>query len=350
MAFDTKGLFFTITFFGCFTLLFFATKISSDIIFSSFFPEEQGIEKIKNSISLRKTERFEKRWHALASVINAAEIAKKRIVIGFVGDIMLDRGVKEATWNYGNKDFRFPFQNIAETLRGYDILFGNLEGPLSDKGNDAGSLYSFRMDPDAIQGLHFAGFDIVSLANNHIGDWGEEAILDTQARLAGAHIAYAGGGYKPKVLTVGDSAISFLAFSESGVYGIGERYVEDVEQSIKKAKETSDVVIVSFHFGEEYQTEPNRYQQKISRRAIEAGADAIVGHHPHVVQPIEWYKNSFIAYSLGNFVFDQNFSEATMAGLLLEVVIEDKKITEVRPRDVVINKRFQPSFRSDFEK
>lgn len=102
------------------------------------------------------------------------------------------------------------------------------------------------------------------------------------------------------------------------------------------------MVIVSFHFGEEYQSKSNSIQKFWAKLAIDSGADLVIGHHPHVIQEIEKYKGKYIAYSLGNFVFDQGFSQETMRGLLLKVIIENGKIKEVIPIEIKINKFFQP--------
>ena len=101
-------------------------------------------------------------------------------------------------------------------------------------------------------------------------------------------------------------------------------------------------MVASFHFGEEYRDLPDSYQKAIARFAIDAGADLVIGHHPHVVQPVESYRNGYIVYSLGNFVFDQDFSPETMEGMLLEVEIMDKQIVGITPREIKINPRFQP--------
>lgn len=115
-----------------------------------------------------------------------------------------------------------------------------------------------------------------------------------------------------------------------------------MEKAIREAKNLADLVVVSMHYGEEYVLEPDNLQVSISRAAIDAGADLVVGHHPHVVQKTEKYKEGYIAYSLGNFVFDQEFSEETMNGLILKAVIKDKKIKEVILVEIKINQFFQP--------
>lgn len=119
-------------------------------------------------------------------------------VLMFVGDVMLDRGVEYNIENTGKGDFKFPFLKAADYLKGACILVGNLEGPISDKGEKVGSIYSFRNNPKAIEGLKFAGFDILSVANNHIFDYGRDAMEDTFFRLKAAGIDYVGGGFNEK--------------------------------------------------------------------------------------------------------------------------------------------------------
>jgi len=282
---------------------------------------------------------------------------ERKITLFFVGDIMLDRGVKKAIEKYGEGDFKFPFLKIVEFLKEADLLIGNLEGPISDKGKKVGSIYSFRMDPKAIEGLIFAGFDILSVANNHIFDYGREAMEDTFLRLKEAKIDYVGGGFDkieacfPRIKKVKATKIAFLAFTNLGspfweakddVSGVCWLSKENLERAIKEAKDKADLVIVLFHFGNEYEKKPNLEQKDFTHFAIDSGADLVVGHHPHVIQEIEEYKGKYIAYSLGNFIFDQGFSKETMEGLILKVVLDSKKIKEVIPIRFEINQYFQP--------
>ncbi|MCR4306451.1 MAG: CapA family protein, partial [Candidatus Yonathbacteria bacterium] len=228
---------------------------------------------------------------------------------------------------------------------------------VSDQGADQGSVYSFRMSPAVIPALARAGFGVVSVANNHMGDFGTEAVADTFRRLSAASIMHAGGGfteeeaYGPKTITLDGIRIAFLAFSEFGKnyleakeYGPGIAVTsrESLQTSITRAKETSDVVVVSFHFGDEYESEPNDYQKEIAHLAIDLGADLVVGHHPHVVAPLVRYKEGYIAYSLGNFIFDQNFSQETMEGAVLEVELRGARITGAKLTPVRLNAHFQP--------
>jgi len=285
-------------------------------------------------------------------------LEESKIILFVVGDIMLDRGVEYMVKKEGKGDFKFPFLKIADDLKKADILFGNLESIISDKGAKVGSIYSFRAEPEAIEGLIYAGFDIVSVANNHIFDYGREAMEDNFKKLKEAGIGYVGGGFDEKEVRSGvmrelkKTKITFLAYTDKGIKywqatdsrsGIGW-LDEKIKDDIKRVKENSDLVIVSFHTGEEYHSQPTKEQKYFSHLAIDSGADLVIGHHSHVIQPVEKYKNGWVAYSLGNFVFDQSFSEETRKGLLLEVIIKDKKIKEVNPKEIKISDFFQPYF------
>ncbi len=299
------------------------------------------------------------------SVVRAGEaereklLKEKEINIVFVGDIMLGRGVAGQIEKYG--DYRYPFLKIAGEIGKADLAFGNLEGPISVRGVNNKIKYSFRFNPLVIEGLRFAGFDVLSLANNHIFDWGREAIEDTVSILEANEISPVGAGKNyleannPVIKEINGTRIAFFAYSDiepnaraleatKDKAGRSSFDIERIKEEIYAMKrlEIADVIIVSFHWGEEYQRRSNKFQQEIGRSLVEAGADLIVGHHPHVVQEIERYKNGWIAYSLGNFVFDQNFSEDTMKGLMLKAEIKDKKISEIEPIEIKINNSFQP--------
>jgi len=288
---------------------------------------------------------------------------KKTISVVLVGDIMLNRGVEYMMKTEGNGDFRFPFSKIAKDLKKADILFGNLEGPISDKGIKVGSIYSFRAEPEAIEGLTFAGFNLISLANNHAFDYGREALEDCLAKLSKAGIDYVGAGFNegeayggrtPVIKEIEGTKIGFLAYTNlgpeswkaseknSGIAWISEKDFEKIKKDIENAKSQADILIVSLHAGEEYAAEPTQFQIEFSKAAIDAGADLVIGHHPHVVQKSEKYKDKWIFYSLGNFVFDQSFSQETMRGKILEILIKDGKINELIPKKIEINNYFQP--------
>ena len=276
----------------------------------------------------------------------------------FVGDIMLSRSIGNIMEK--NKNYLFPFEFSIDFLKKADLTFGNLEGPISDKGKNQGSIYSFRADPKVVEGLIESGFDILSIANNHIFDWGEPALLDTIDRLEKNNISYIGVGknYQEaneiKIKEINGTKFGFLGltslypksfWAKDNRVGLTEFDEDKILEKIKKAKENkiADVIIISLHWGEEYQTVSNQFQKNLAHKLVDVGADVVVGHHPHVAQDIERYKDGIIFYSLGNFVFDQNFSKETMEGLVTEIKIKDSKIDKVNIYKAQMNKYYQPS-------
>lgn len=273
----------------------------------------------------------------------------------FTGDIMPGRAVEKTVAKYGGGDFSFMFKHVG-FIKEADIAFGNLEGPVSDKGEDLRNLYSFRFKPEVVSALAGIGFDVLSVANNHIGDWGRNAFEDTLSRLKEKNIIATGAGMdkaeavQPKIIEKNGVRVGFLAFTDVGPDWLDAdenssgilNADNDFSSIIKNASGKADVLIVSIHFGEEYQNTSTTRQKQLAKAAIDAGAKIVVGHHPHVVQEIEYYKNGIIAYGLGNFVFDQNFSEETMRGLVLEVVLKGKEIAVINQKPIKINNLFQP--------
>ena len=280
----------------------------------------------------------------------------KTVHVALSGDIMLSRAVgkkMEIT-----NDFTFPFLKIYGALNGNDIVFGNLEGPISSNGKNQGSKYSFRADPRVVSGLVFSGFNVLSLANNHIWDYGQSALLDTLDILTKNNILVVGVGENYDraneivIKEVKGVKIGFLAYTDlypqsfragKNYAGISDFNLEKIikEISSAKASSTADLIFVSLHWGDEYVSQPNETQKNIAQKLVEAGADVIVGHHPHVVQSFEGYKTGLIFYSLGNFIFDQNFSEETMSGFLVKLTVKDKKIVDWKVFNTRINNDFQ---------
>lgn len=280
----------------------------------------------------------------------------KKTTLKFVGDIMLDRGVKKSVIKNFNSDYGQLFKNL-NLLKEKDILFGNLEGPVSDTGKNLGNLYSFRMSPKVLPTLKEAGFDILSVANNHAGDWGRVAFQDSLNKIKENDLKALGGGKeneitKPIIFEKNDLKIGYLAFSDVGPNWLKSTLEKDgillasdpnFEKIIKEASIQTDILIVSFHFGEEYLSQKhNKRQEYLAHKAIDSGAKIIIGHHPHVIEDIEFYQNGLIAYSLGNLIFDQYFSTNTMEGLSLEIELTGKEISRVNKKLIKLNKKFQP--------
>lgn len=279
-----------------------------------------------------------------------------------VGDIMLDRGVDRQVQSVGEGDPRFPFALVAEQLQKYDLVVGNLEGPVSDRGANQGSKYSFRFAPETVEGLRYASFDAVSLANNHMWDWGRYALCDTPEILADHGIVGFGAGCDeasanaPYVTDLDDGTrLAFISFtnlypdslvSRGDNPGISDFSLDRIEQQVRSLKDQQsvDIVLLAVHWGEEYKTRSNSRQQKLAKQLVDLGVDVVVGHHPHVVQEVERVEDGWVLYSLGNFIFDQYFSEETMKGLAIELVIENGEVQMVYPHPYKINTDYQPYF------
>jgi len=260
----------------------------------------------------------------------------------FVGDIMLGRHVGELIAIQGTT---YPFDAIRSVIEGADLAFGNMESPLTTMPRVVGG-YDLRAEPAYAETVALAGFDILSLANNHATDNGRDGLRQSMQTLADLGIGWTGAGETvaearaPAIRVVNGVRIAYLAYdgthacsvATSTKAGCNVLNLVGVVADVEAAREAADFVVVSFHWGEEYQPLPNDYQQRVAKRVASAGADLIVGHHPHVVQPVEWVMGdgrdhpTLVAYSLGNFLFDQYFSDETMQSALLSCVITPEGI------------------------
>ena len=243
--------------------------------------------------------------------------------IGAVGDIMPARGVDAVLLAPGGD--RRVFGDTLPILRGLDLLLGNLEAPATGSGTKARKTYTFRFDPRALEGLAAAGFSYLSLANNHTFDYGTAGFLDTLVSLADAGIATSGAGRTaqdaslPAVLKVGDMEVRLLSFgaypvdrtgfdgratARAGDNRPGTLWLdEDGLAAAARAFSPNAFNIAVVHGGEEWSTTPTAAQRKGYRDLVSAGADLVIGSHPHVLQGLEAVNGSLIAYSLGNFLF-----------------------------------------------
>ncbi len=282
--------------------------------------------------------------------------------LSFVGDIMLDRGVKGKVNKFGKGDYHFLFE-YADFLKKPDLMFANLEGPVSSRGRNVGSIYSFRFDPVVFSVLKDAGFDILSMANNHIGDYTKTALEDTitHGNEAGFDMVGGGNNYEeakePTIKDVNGIKIGYLAFSDfgpesviavastisshpAGVLSASDPHIKDI---ISDASKKVDILVVAYHYGIEYQPLSNDRQKYLSRLAIDAGAKIVAGGHPHVAEEVEKYKEGIIAYSLGNFIFDQSFSKETMKGLMLNAIVSKTGVDSYSTSTIYLNENYQPS-------
>lgn len=234
-----------------------------------------------------------------------------------VGDIMLGGSAAPILAERG---YDYPFARLSPLLAAAEVVFGNLEGPLTARGTPvADKQYVFRSPPGQVApALKRAGFNVLSLANNHILDYGVEGLVDTMAALDAAGIRYAGAGLdataarRPAILETPAGRVAVLAYSLTFPEsfwagpqrpGTAFGHAACVAEDVRAARAQAELVLVSFHWGREGTTDLRDYQIELAHAAIDAGAHAVLGHHPHVLQAVERYRHGVILYSLGNFVF-----------------------------------------------
>jgi poly-gamma-glutamate synthesis protein (capsule biosynthesis protein) len=274
--------------------------------------------------------------------------APAEVTIAAVGDIML--GHRAGPW-IEREGPGYPFENVMPILQEADVVVGNLENPVSARGIAVeNKKFTLRAAPRAADSLKAAGIRVVTLANNHIMDFGPLALQDTLTALAASGILSAGAGMNlddaraPAILRVGDRTIAFLSYSltfpvefyaSAGRPGTAPGYREYVRADIEKVRSRADLVVVSFHWGAELMTTAKDYQQELGRKSVDWGADLVLGHHPHVLQEIERYKGRLIVYSLGNFVFGSE-SDRTNTSIILLCTFRGKELVRVEavPLDV----------------
>jgi poly-gamma-glutamate synthesis protein (capsule biosynthesis protein) len=275
-----------------------------------------------------------------------------------VGDIMLARTVGRAI-RHGPEPL-YPFTHTSQMFHSADLVMGNLECAISLRGQPMPNKeYTFRAHPSAVERLRAAGFGLLSLANNHSMDYGPDALKDTLAYLHQAGIKTVGAGRNSgeasrlQIMTLQDGTrigvlgytlvvpTDFPAYRRSP----GVRATEPDARFIKRiraAKHACDLLILQFHWGKEYVAAPNDWQRHVAHQSIDAGADLVIGHHPHWIQSVEFYKGKFIAYSLGNFVFDMDHRPKVREGLILTWELKGKTPYQIR-LDPVLMKHSQPA-------
>ncbi len=252
----------------------------------------------------------------LLALLVVRPVSARPIVLNAVGDIMLSGS---ATPYLSRLGYDYPFAATARELKKGDIAVANLEAPIATRGDEfVGKRFRFRAAPQVASALRRAGFSVVTLANNHIMDFGEQALLETIRILDANGIPHPGAGVslsaarQPALIQIDGVKVAFLAYSlifPPEFYATRDRagtapgYAGLFRKDIARARKAADYVVVSFHWGSEGATSPSPYQTTAAHAAVDAGADVVIGHHPHVLQGLEQYKKGIILYSLGNFAF-----------------------------------------------
>ncbi len=278
------------------------------------------------------------------------------IIITAAGDIML-----AGRWTplLRKKGYDHPFNGVKKEVVGSDIALANLESPIAESGEEySGKKFRFRAEPQVAHAIRAAGFNLVTLANNHSMDFGGKALAETLRHLSDNGITSIGAGEnlsearKMALYAIKGKKIAFLGYSLTQPVeffagqnrpGTAPGYEKFVTADIIRARSQADYVIVSFHWGKEATATVQAYQRTAAHKAIEAGADVIIGHHPHVLQGVERYRSGIIFYSLGNFTFASNSAVADVSAMIRLKLGDTRREAEILPLDVLHRRvGFQP--------
>ena len=249
------------------------------------------------------------------------------LTMSFTGDFTIGDNVQssgtsmfEKELKKQNGDIHFPFRNIRDVLLADDLTMINFEGTLTTEGRNPdkrNNSFLFRADPSFADMLVPGGVDTVSLENNHVLDMGESGLAETKQVLTAAGVSYASED-EPAVFYVKGVKIGSLAYQTFG--GRHDELIAKIPGDIQSLRDDGcQIVIVSFHWGDELDYYPNANQVRLGRATVDAGADLVIGHHSHRINPIEYYNGKYICYSLGNFSFAGNTKPSDMATYIFQI-------------------------------
>ncbi len=287
---------------------------------------------------------------------------RKDLRVLFAGDVMLDWGISDVIEKNG---YKYPFEDIKEFLKQFDYRFCNLECPVSEEGEPhPDKKYIFLGKPEYIETLKYGDINGVSLANNHSNDFGKTALLNTLTNLYTNGISFTGAGmnigsaHLPISIDIKNVRLAVFAYSvianddsfaTDSTPGIAGFSLDLIKEDIEQFRRLHDFIIISIHWGNEYSRYPTEKQIEMAHAIIDAGADVIIGHHPHIFQGIEIYKKKPIFYSLGNFIFG-SINEDIRDNVLLEVSFLKEGIAYFSVFPINGNKNTRTPFRSQILK
>jgi poly-gamma-glutamate capsule biosynthesis protein CapA/YwtB (metallophosphatase superfamily) len=280
--------------------------------------------------------------------LNTQDRAAQTATFIFAGDLSFAHAFERS---YQNHPF-YAFAHWDQAGR-YDGMMVNLENSVTRSSDSVDKEFVFKMKPEFLSQLRSAKVSLVNCANNHTADFGFNGILETIQQLDSAGIRHVGVGKdfadarKPVVLVVHGIRIGFLGYggvkefiAGKGSPGTNSRNEQFILNDIRRLRSSVDAVVVSLHWGEELALEPDQDQIALAHKIIDGGADLIIGHHPHVLQGIERYRDKIIAYSLGNFIFGGNAGCANSETAVLKVTVSQETL-EVKPLPIRV-RNWQP--------
>jgi poly-gamma-glutamate synthesis protein (capsule biosynthesis protein) len=268
------------------------------------------------------------------------------VSFGLMGDLGLGRYITVKARS--KKDFNWSFSGVTDWLTQNDFNLANLESPIvKDCPTDFKNTMIFCGDPQFLPSLKYNKF-ILSLANNHIFNYGQNGFTQTKDYLSKNDINFVYSNQSERsflIKQINGIKFGFLAYDLVSSKRVIASDSVAISNDIKKYKPEVDWLIVSLHWGNEYLPKPEKWRVDLAHRLIDAGVDIIAGHHPHVVQPMETYKNKLIFYSLGNFIFDQNWSKATSESEIYSLKVSKDKILNIDKTPIIIKSNSRPEIK-----
>ncbi|MFT5874089.1 MAG: hypothetical protein ACI8WT_003049 [Clostridium sp.] len=286
-----------------FIILTFVTIKTISFVFKVF----NGNHAIKNPNETTTSSNINKHFNSIAIEKNT----NTEVLLSAVGDCTIGTDSKfgyanslPAMVSNSNNDFSYLFKNVYSILSRDDVTIANLETTFTDSNDRSDKQFNFKASSDYAKSLTLGSIEVVNLSNNHIYDYKEKGFVDTKLALAKEKVEYFGEGSK-WITKIKEQPFGFLGYMG---WSLDQNFLDKLKEDIEALKKTNSVIVISFHWGNENQYYPIDAQKELAHFAIDNGADIILGHHPHVIQGIEQYKNKIIAYSLGNFCFGGNFN------------------------------------------
>ncbi|QDX91251.1 CapA family protein [Brevibacillus laterosporus] len=276
---------------------------------------------------------------------DSTDATSKNVRLTFVGDIMMSGHVETLL---KDKGYDYAFKHVKDLFLADDYTIGNLETPITEKGTPAANKqFVYKSSPEAVTAMKASGIDLVNLANNHSMDQGEDGLLDTMYTLDKEKMEYVGAGvnadraYSPVFVERNGVKMAFFGFSRvvpetswyAGKNKVGLAVMYDSKravEAVQAAKKKADLVIVIAHWGKEKVDFPVEHQKELAQALVNAGADLIVGGHPHVLQGFEQLNGKWIAYSMGNFIFTRATQPKTWETMVLQATLTKEGVKELK--------------------
>ncbi len=308
---------------GLFFWNIFQKKVEVEFVFNNNTPATVNSENLAIDTTL---------WSLRPKCENCEKNKSNYAQILFVGDLMFDRYIRQAAEEKSND---FIFEKVSDFLKNFDLVVANLEGPITlNKSISVGTApasadnYVFTFDPSLAKTLFEKNIRLVDLGNNHILNFGQKGLDSTQKYLSETNISYFGtpNGQESIVKEINGAKIAFVSYNQFADNPLENQ--KTALEEIRKDKQEANIIVLCAHWGIEYSNNPSQMIKDLAHQFIDAGADLIVGTHPHVIEPLEEYHGKRIYYSLGNFIFDQYFNASVRQGLgvIVKINLQTKEL------------------------